>query len=205
MRVRNHPKIMVTGMSGVGKSHLLLPLQDDPRLKVLGFGMEMKAASLKLLGVENVELSKLPLEGRRAIQSKVTRIVEDLAEESPVIIDGHLLVEQSNTGFRAPGLPAEDFERLKLSAIVLVTDSCDRILQRRLGDQKYNDRKNDRIFIESFQEDLRRACVSYSIIFGCFLVEFDLAHYTDLQSDPSWAEQRNALKNDLEAILSALY
>lgn len=204
MRVISHPKIIVTGMSGVGKTHLLVPIHEDPSLKVVGFGVEMQAATQKLMGDGNVELSKLPLEVRQTIQSKVSRRIEDLAEEAPIIIDGHLLVEQSNNGFRVPGFPAAGFDRLKLSAIILITDSCERIQQRRQGKQKYQDLKNDLDFLESFQEDVRRACVAYSILFGCFLVEFNLAGYADLQSDPTWTEQRRALKAEIVAVLKAL-
>lgn len=196
---------MVTGISGVGKTHLLMPLAgDDHSLSVFQFGTEMKAAVTGLTGKDDVELSELPLEDRQSVQSRVSRKIATLAEEKPVIIDGHLLVEQSDTGFRVPGLPAEEFKELKLSAIVLITDRCERILSRRLSADKYAARRNEVGFLKSFQEDVKRACVTYSILFGCFLVYFDLSTYLDLDSDSSWSEQRSALADEIRAVLAEL-
>ncbi|PTW53888.1 adenylate kinase [Breoghania corrubedonensis] len=207
MTLERHPRIMVTGVSGVGKTHLLEPLRDDPKLSVnvIGFGNSMSDVLRKATGAADTPLSSLPLETRQIVQRRVAREIEALADEQPIIIDGHLLVEQAATGFRVPGIPGEHYQSLDLDGIIQIVDDPQRILDRRMRDQRrYGDRINDLDFVKEFQSDIRLACITYSILFGCFFVVFDLRKFENINDDPNWQVPRDKIAEQIIGIVQSI-
>ena len=207
MALERHPRIMITGVSGVGKTHLLDPLRDDPRLSVnvIGFGNSMSDVLRKATGAADTPLSSLPLETRQIVQRRVAREIEVLAEEQPIVIDGHLLVEQACTGFRVPGIPGEHYKSLDLDGIIQIVDDPQRVVDRRIRDKRrYGDRINSLDFVEDFQTDIRLACITYSILFGCFYVVFDLRKFKNLDDDPNWQVPRDEIADKIIGIINSI-
>lgn len=201
-----HPRIMITGLSGVGKTHLIAGLRDQYFVSVFEFGKEMGLLLKAYTGNAEQPLATVPLANRQEIQRRIIRRLEDKADDTPVVIDGHLLVEQGNTSLTVPGLPGDDYKRMDLDGIILICDDPRNIIARRAKNTaKYQALCNQEKFIEETQSLYRQVACTYSILFGCFFASLDLREFSDLeQSDPVWAGPRLRLEKIVGDIIKSI-
>lgn len=204
--MKRHPTIMVTGLSGVGKTHLLNSSSEVAKFEVVQFGKEMRTILKENGSDDKRDLSSLPLDDRHLVQGRVVRLIQTKTDKGPVVVDGHLLVEQVGTQLMVPGMPGDSKSQLELNAIVLVLDSPEKIVERRKNDQKrrYEQYSKDKDFVNEMQECLKYVCLSYAAAKGAFFASVDLRHFDDLEKDANWIKPKVHLEELLEQIISHL-
>lgn len=166
------PRIMVTGVPGVGKTTICKnPRVGDYGLLVQTFGELMLLQGREQNLIHNSsDLAKISLEIRQKLQSSaVDRILHD-AQSLPIVIDGHLLVD-TPTGF-VPGLPHQCVYNLDLTAIIILTAPATDIVLRRENNRAKYERLNgsggpERI--ELHQDLLIKASLQYALLSGASL------------------------------------
>lgn len=204
--IQIHPRIMVTGLSGVGKSHLIIPLSEFPQVRTYQFGREMQQKTSELMGSqeEGQELSDLTLPDRQAVQRSIIADINIKSEKSPIIIDGHLLVEQGNSSLLVPGIPYERIHELALDGIILVVDTPERIIERRKKSGKiYSESSLDENNIMLYQNLYRNIVATYAALYGCGLSFLDLSQI-DVVDDDNWDGPRSILQVKIDEMFKNL-
>lgn len=210
--IETYPRIMVTGMSAVGKTHLVRNLSEKTNIEVFHFGARMAKKIQDLMkkkGAEDktVNLSTLSLHDRQVIQRSVIAQINTQSELRPIIIDGHLLVEQGESSLLVPGIPYKNIWELELDAIVMVLDKPKRIHERRKhSENDYSETSYDIRYIDLYQNLYRNIVATYAALYGCAITFLDLSTYDDeqMQIKKDWDLPRLILMERIEEIFRTL-
>lgn len=160
------PRIMVTGLPGVGKTTLTSHSQiQEMEIRVVSFGKEMVGLgkTQKLIKNEK-DIESLEFDKRVTLQIETAEKILSITD-LPVIIDGHLIVD-TPAGI-IPGLPQDCISKLSLKAIIQLTAPDDEIIRRREGRSKKYSLLREWTNVERVKQNkflLSEACLYYALL-----------------------------------------
>ena len=159
-------RVMVTGVPAAGKTTITSKPKIRDTYKVIEFGHEMYDIGQTWNLVKNKDdIATLPLPQRLELQTVVTGSIVAAGHQKVVVIDGHLLVDDS-TGF-APGLPSDCIAMLDLAAVIFLHSKAADIIARREAEKgKYEKLRkwNDPEHVERHQQLAQSASLTYALI-----------------------------------------
>ena len=154
--------IVVTGITGVGKTTVMRSAAEGMDIKFVTFGTVMSEIALEQKIVKDRdEMRKLTLEQQKDLQIKTA---EKVASMGNVILDTHCTVKTPK-GYM-PGLPEWVIKKLKPTAIVVVEADPEEIFNRRAGDPTRNRDPDTKEQIEEHQMVNRAAAMAYAALSG---------------------------------------
>ncbi len=161
------PRVMVTGVPGIGKTTITRNILIPSEYEVINFGdLMFKIGRREKRLKRKIELGSLNLQERKLLQMKAAEKIGKESKYSPIIIDGHLVVD-SKIGF-VPGLPKDCLSLLHLNSIILLFAKFADVVKRRQNvSDKYKVLKNwdqeNRISVH--HDVLFNYCLQYSFLY----------------------------------------